>query len=165
MPGGQGPCLFCSSPIPKGIVPVTQQELDKYLLNKGTDETFRRNFSLNLRQEKSRTKRQQMFTNTSKVGSTSHSHRGPHWEVYLLPSYFFLFSSWPERVHPLLTSSESSLPQLFPLCIPNLPLHWLSAHSSKSCSKHFVFKISQTKPNEWYSPNPKPTFRVSSLSY
>lgn len=54
MPGGQGPCLFCSSPIPKGIVPVTQQELDKYLLTKGTNETFRRNFSLNLRQEKSR---------------------------------------------------------------------------------------------------------------
>lgn len=41
-----------------GVVPVTQQEPNKYLLNKGTDETFRRKFSLNLRQEKKRTKRQ-----------------------------------------------------------------------------------------------------------
>lgn len=41
-----------------GIVPVTQQEPNKYLLNKGTDKTFRRKLSLNLRQEKSRTKRQ-----------------------------------------------------------------------------------------------------------
>lgn len=64
------------------------------------------------------------------------------------PSYLFLFSSWPERVHPLLTSSESSLHQLHPLCIPNLPHHWFSAHSSKPCSKHFVFKINQTKPNQ-----------------
>ena len=102
---------------------------------------LRRSFALTLREEENRTRRQQMFAYTRKVGGCHSTERGLHLDICSLCHLSFS-SCW------LGESTQHSQPRGLPyisnsLCVPNLSLYWLSVRGSKPCSKHFVIKFKQ----------------------
>ena len=82
---------------------------------------LRRSFALNLREEESRTRRQQKFAYTRKVGWKP-QHREGASLGYPLPLPSFLLLLLIRRVHPSLPTLGPALRQLLPLCSQPLPL-------------------------------------------